>query len=597
MASARWIAGIMRAMRRDLTNLTRGEFDILVIGGGAAGAAVAREACLRGFSTALVERDDFGAGTSAHCFKVVHGGIRYLQHLDIPRMRASCVERAILLRIAPHLVAPLPFVVPTYGRSKGSRWFLGTGMLMYDLLTRDCNAQVTDPKRRITATRFLSRGEILALFPHIDAAGLTGGAVFEDGQMYNPPRLVLSFAAAAAALGASIANHVEVEQLLRDGQRVTGAAVRDVLTGERFPIRARLIVNAAGPWAEGLLRTDGNMGIAAGTYSRDACFVLARQASTQCALAVQGRTRDSDALLARPARHMFLVPWRASTLVGVWHKVVERDPDATDLTGDELRSFVREINDCYPALDVQESEITMTGFGLVPFGAEAQQRRDALSFGKQSRIVDHRGNGAIEGLLSVISVRYTVARKDAAQALDAAERQLGRRRASTQSSSHALYGGAIPDYAAFLAHVRSRWPSWLPRASCESLAQNYGSSIEAVLNLGEREPQLRRCLPGSNVTHAEVVHAVREEMAECMTDVVFRRTELGTDARPDVAALDEVQELMRQECGWSQTRAVKERAAVERHLQRYHAAAPPTRSSRSEAAIDNAQGVNSWRGS
>ena len=390
---------------------------------------------------------------------------------------------------------------------------------------------------------------------------------------------------------------MEVEQLLREGQRVTGAAVRDVLTGDRFPIRAKLVINATGPWAEGLLRADGNLDIAAGTYSRDACFVLARRASTQCALAVQGRTRDSDALLARPARHMFLVPWRTSTLVGVWHKVVERDPDVTGLTGDELRAFVREINDCYPALNVRESEITMTGFGLVPFGAEAQQQRDALSFGKQSRIVDHRSSSGIEGLLSVISVRYTVARRDAAQTLDAAERQLGRRHAGTESSSQALYGGDIPDYAAFLANLRSRWPNWLPRVSYESLAQNYGSAIGTLLALGERETQLQRSLPGSNVSHAEVVHAVREEMAECMTDVVFRRTELGTDAQPEASALDQVQELMRQECRWSQTRAVNERAAVERHLLRYHAAPPPARSRSGEAVSDNLELVNSWRGS
>jgi glycerol-3-phosphate dehydrogenase len=575
-----------RAMRRNLANLSHGEFDILVVGGGAAGAAVAREACIRGFSTALVERDDFGAGSSAHCFKVVHGGIRYLQHLDIPRMRASCLERAILLRIAPHLVSPLPFVVPTFGRAKGSRWFLGTGMLIYDLLTRDCNAHVIDPKRRIGNTRFLSCSELRALFPHIDAAGLTGAAVFEDGQMYSPPRLVLAFAAAAEALGASIANYVQVEQLLRDGQRVTGATVRDVLTGERFTVRAKLVINAAGPWAEGLLREDGKMSIARGTYSRDACFVLARNTGSRHALAVQGRTRDTDAILARPARHMFLVPWRTSTLVGVWHKVVTRDPDATELTGDELREYVREINDCYPALNVQESEITMTGFGLVPFGAPSQQRGDALSFGKQSRIIDHRLSGGIEGLISLISVRYTVARKDAAQALDEAEKQLGRRRAATESSSQPLYGGVIHDYAAFLKELKARWPAWLPPSSCDSLAQNYGSGIDALLNRGDREPSLRRCLPGSNVSHAEVVHAVREEMAECMTDVVFRRTELGTDAKPNTAALDEVQELMQRECGWSQTRAAKERAAVERHLQRYHAALRPAQASISDTGSD-----------
>ncbi len=117
-------------MQRDLLNLSRTEYDVLIVGGGAAGAAAAREAALRGYRTALIDRHDFGSGTSAHCFKVVHGGIRYIQHLDVPRLRASCRERSTLLRLAPHLVRPLPFVIPTYGAPQNSKWFLGAGMLL-----------------------------------------------------------------------------------------------------------------------------------------------------------------------------------------------------------------------------------------------------------------------------------------------------------------------------------------------------------------------------------------------------------------------------------------------------------------------------------
>jgi glycerol-3-phosphate dehydrogenase len=564
----------MCLMQRALSELSDQQFDILIIGGGAAGAAIAREACIRGFKTALIERDDFGAATSAHCFKVVHGGIRYTQHGDIRRMRASCLERAILLRIAPHLVSTLPFVIPTYGRGKGSRWFLGSGMLLYDLLTRDYNALVTDPCRKIRGTQFLSRSETLQLFPQIVSDGLSGAAVFEDGQMYNPPRLVLGFVAAAAGLGASVANHVEAERFLLAGRRVIGATARDRLTGARFEIRARLVINATGPWAEGLLRPDVGAQVPAGVYSRDACFVVARRPTTRSALAVQGRTRDSDALLARNARHMFLVPWRSSTLIGVWHSVVERDPDNVNMNRDELRAFIDEINACYPALALKESEVTMAGFGLVPFGAAARQSRDALSFGKQSRLIDHARTNGLSGLLTLISVRYTVARKDAATVLDAAAEHLGQRGSGAESTCQHLPGGDIEDFAAFVAQLRARWPSWLPPASCEGFAQNYGSNAWAILAFAERQSALKRCLPGSNVSHAEVIYAVREEMAHRMADVVFRRTDLGTDGHPGTSALDEVQELMRRECSWSEQRTAEERAAVERHLQRYLAEGP-----------------------
>jgi glycerol-3-phosphate dehydrogenase len=447
-------------------------------------------------------------------------------------------------------------------------------MLLYDLLTRDYNALVADPCRKIRGTQFLSRSETLHLFPQIVSDGLSGAAVFEDGQMYNPPRLVLGFVAAATALGASVANHVEAERFLMAGRRVVGATARDRLTGERFEIRARLVINATGPWAEGLLQSDVGAQVSAGVYSRDACLVVARRPTTRLALAVQGRTRDSDALLARNARHMFLVPWRSSTLIGVWHSVVERDPDNVNMSRDELRAFVDEINACYPALALEESEVTMAGFGLVPFGAAARQSRDALSFGKQSRLIDHARTSGLLGLLSLISVRYTVARKDAATVLDAAAEHLGQRGSGAESTRQHLPGGDIEDFAAFVVQLKARWPSWLPPASCEGFAQNYGSTAWAILAFAERQSALKRCLPGSNVSHAEVIYAVREEMAHRMADIVFRRTDLGTDGHPGSSALDEVQELMRRECSWSEQRTAQERAAVELHLQRYLAQEP-----------------------
>src|SRR5689334_10235345 len=152
-------------MHRDLPELSRSEYDVLVVGGGAAGAAAAREAALRGYRTALIEREDFGGGASAHCFKVVHGGIRYIQHGDVRRLRASCHERSVFLRLAPHLVKPLPFLIPTYGWGRNGKGFLGAGMLLYDALSADRNRHTRDPARRIQWTRFFSRAETLRLFP------------------------------------------------------------------------------------------------------------------------------------------------------------------------------------------------------------------------------------------------------------------------------------------------------------------------------------------------------------------------------------------------------------------------------------------------
>lgn len=560
-------------LQRDLAGLASEPFDVLIVGGGASGAATAREAVLRGYRTALIERDDFSAGASAHCFKVVHGGIRYIQHADVRRMRASCFERAVLLRIAPHLVAPLPFVIPTYGLGKSSKWFLGTGMLLYDGLTADINRHTLDPARRIRRTRFLGRDETRALFPTIDAAGLTGAAVFEDGQMHSPPRLVLAFVAAAAELGASVANYVEAERLLLDGTRVIGVVARDRIAGQSFDIRARLVINAAGPWAEGLLESLPQRHGPAGTYSRDACFVVPRRFAASMALAVQGRTRDSDALLARNSRHLFLVPWRDCTLVGVWHSIVPRDPDGVGLERNELRQFIQEFNASYPALRLQESEVRRVDFGLVPFG-EASRQNGGLSFGKESRLIDHREHGGVSCLVSVISVRYTVARRDAVEALDVAEKQLGARRASDESATRALPGGDIDDFEEALRAFAGQRPSWLPVAAVEPLLRNYGTRAARILSLAEREPALARSFAGSEITHAEALFAVRSEMAQRMTDVVLRRTGLGTNGHPGERALEEMQGLLSRELNWSGRRIAEERALLERHFARYLAFAP-----------------------
>jgi glycerol-3-phosphate dehydrogenase len=500
---------------------------------------------------------------------VAHGGIRYIQHADIKRLRSSCTERAALLRIAPHLVSPMPFAIPTFGRGKGSKWFLGTGMLLYDALSRDCNAHVKDPARRIRGTRFLGRTETLRLFPHIDDPRLTGAAIFEDGQMYNPPRLVLAFVAAAVELGATVANHVEAESFLLDGARVFGVRALDRLSGERFEIRARLIINAAGPWAEGLLDNQPRTKVTPGTYSRDVYFLISRRPETAMALGLQGRTRDADALLARNARHLFLVPWRQSTLIGVWHSVVTRDPDRVGLSRAELSQYIDEINVSYPTLRLDPSEVRIAGFGLVPFGEASKQGSGVLSFGKQSRIVDHRAAQGVSGLLSSISVRYTVARRDAADVLEIAGLQLGKRTSGPESRTRPLPGGEIEDFNSFLANLRSTWPQWLPLSALEPLARNYGVRARAILELGENEPRLRRCLPRSHVSHAEVLYAMQEEMAPCMADVVFRRTELGTAGHPGAGALDELQQFMQRELAWPEHRATRERAAVERHLERY----------------------------
>ena len=538
-------------MKRDLKELVGTEFDIVIVGGGIFGACAAWDATLRGLRVAIIERGDFCGGTSANSFKMVHGGVRYLQHADIYRLRYSCKERSALLRIAPHLVQPLPIVIPTYGHGTSGKAFLGAGLYLYDLLTLGRNRGINGADRKIPATRLLSRGQILDLFPDLKPDGLTGGAMFSDGQMYNPTRLVLAFIQSAVASGAKAINYLEAVGLTRSGDRVTGIQARDGLTGELLSVRAKVVVNTAGPWAEHFLGHAAGVPLEAkGTYSRDACFVVARRLPGKHAVAVLGRTRDPDAVLSRPARHLFLVPWRNFTLVGVWHVVYDRRPDEVTVTAQDLESFIDEINWAYPSLGLTLRDVRMWNAGLVPFGINEPGATN-LSYGKRSNLIDHQKTHGVQGLVTLIGIRYTTARADSAKAIDIAAAKLGGSSRRRDSSGIPIMGGDIPDFEHFVKQCTARQRLGIGAEVMRALAHNYGTCVDQVLGYAEKDPGLAGTLGDSTVIKAEVINAIEHEMAITLGDIVFRRTDLATGGNPGDQALRECADLAARELGWS----------------------------------------------
>jgi glycerol-3-phosphate dehydrogenase len=558
-------------MQRTLDVLAREEFDVLIIGAGAFGAAAAWDASLRGLRVALIEQRDFGAGASAECFKFVHGGIRYLQHANIRRLRSSCRERSALLRIAPHLVRPIPIVLPTFGAGRNGKAFLGAGMMVYDLLTAGRNDRIRDPTRRIAPARFLSRTGLLALFPELEQPRLTGAAVFEDGQMYSPPRLVLAFVESAFRRGACVANYVQAGDFLWEGSRVRGVRARDVLGGDEFDIRARLVLNAAGPWAEYLLGDRQRFGEhRRGNFSRDACFILRRKPRSGYALAVPGQSRDRDSLVSREGRHMFVVPWRDFTLIGVWHRLFAERPDRAMVEEQELEAWIAEMNASCPALQLRRDEVSYANWGLVPFG-EAAAGANELSFGKESRFIDHRQAHGIGGLVTLIGIRYTTARGDAAAALDMLLQQwTGAKPGRSATANTPLVGGDMADLAAFQTSLGRQRSSSIPDRSFDALVCNHGTEAAALLRRAA-EPGQSVTVGGSDTLVAEVTHAVEAEMAVHLEDVVLRRTDLGSGAHPGRAALEGAADAMGGALGWTGEQRARELAATTRVLALHHA--------------------------
>lgn len=540
---------------RNIGRLTEREHDVVIVGGGIFGACIAWDAALRGLDVALLEQEDFGHATSANSFKMVHGGIRYIQHGDVARIRESSRERRALLKIAPHLVEPLPIVIPTYGHGMKGKELLSAGMWLYDLLTIDRNRGIGDPDRRIPRGRLLSRDRTLELFPGLPRSQLTGAALFHDAQMYNPTRLVLAFLKGAAGHGAALANYARVEEFIHGRQEVVGVRVHDRLTDSTFTVRGRMIVNAAGPWGPSLIPKQIRRPTA--TFSRDACFVIPRRITGPHALAVLGATSDPDALLSRPARHLFLVPWRDSTLVGVWHVVHDGPPDSFRVLKEELQAFVDEINSAYPAANLNVDEIAVTNAGLVLFG-EDQTSSVNLSYGKRSLVIDHEEADGMRGFLSVIGVRYTTARGVAEKVVDTLEHKLRGRTTKGATEETLLPGGHIGTLSAFTSREISRYADFLDRELVERLVRNYGSELGEIL----RHDRSGARLASSRYLRAEVLYAVREEMACTLSDVVFRRTDLATAGAPPYNALVDAAAVMAEALDWSQERTEEEISAV-----------------------------------
>jgi glycerol-3-phosphate dehydrogenase len=556
-------------MKKNLRNLTDKEFDLVVVGGGIFGACAAWDATQRGLTVALLEKGDFSHATSAHHLKMVHGGIRYMQHGDVFRVWESSRERAALLKVAPHLVHPLPIIMPTYGHGKRGKAVLHTGVFLYDLLTLNRNRRIPDKGRQIPRGRMITRQEVLNHFPGVEQRGLTGGAVFYDSQMYSPPRLALSFIRSAANAGAEVANYIEVTQFLKRENRIEGVRATNVLTGESLEVRSKMVLNTAGPWASKLL--ESGMGLhleKKPVFSRDVCFVVSRPPSGKYALACQIKTEDADAIFSRGGRHLFAAPWRDCTLVGVWHGVFDGSPEEVTVTREEMKKFLDEFNKAYPDLSLSIEDIVVVNTGLILF-AENRKGSPDISFGKRSILIDHDRNHKVKGLITLIGVRATTARGMAEEAVDLIFRKMGRRSPGSKTETTPIFGGQIDYFDDYLGQVRERRPYGLENGVFDALIHNYGCEYPRVLKYIDERPDLGHRVANTMVLKAEIVHAIREEMAEKLGDVIFRRTDLGTGCHPGEDALLECARIMASEMGWDEDREKKEADEVRKYFIRH----------------------------
>ena len=542
-------------MKRNPAELSGRPFDILVVGGGIHGAALAREASLCGFSTALIEKDDFGGATSANSLKIIHGGLRYLQQLDVVRLRTSVVERRAFLTTAPHLVHPLQCVMPTRGHAMKGREAMFCGLLLNELLSFDRN-RLKDAEKRIPSGRLIKKTELALRVPDLPLDGVTGGCSWYDAYTYNSERLVSAMVRDAALSGAAVANYIKLTGFSKTGNRISAARVVDQLNGTEFEIPAKLTVLAAGPWADEILVPLGLSSPETRCLAMGMNVVLRKPLLSGAAAGLQFRRRAGDS-----QRLLFLMPWRGRTLAGTYYRPHRGPADSLQVTEEDIAVLLSDLSQAYPAAHITRDDIVCVLAGLLP-AKHNLLVHDEPVLSNHFSILDHSRLHALEGLITMVGVKYTTARDVAARAIRCAAGKLGRPIGPSATLTRPLPGGHLSDFNALLRQAKA--DRRVPPVVAEHLCCNYGDEADAILQIGQDDPLLLGCLaPSTPVIGAEIVNAVRNEMAVTLSDVVLRRTDLGTAGCPEPVALDAASRIMGRICGWDDTRRLAEIAQVQ----------------------------------
>lgn len=536
-------------MQRDIDTLQSKTFDILVVGGGIYGAALLREAAAQGLSAALVEQADFVSATSANSLKIVHGGLRYLQQADLPRVFESIRERSLLLRTAPHLVAPFPCLMPTTRSLMKSRLVMWAGLLINDILSWNRNAGLV-PSRRIPRGRTISRRALLEILPALRDTPATGAATWTDAFAYDSERLPLAMIRAATARGALAANYVRADGFLLDGaqKRVLGVRATDLLAGRPLEIRAAVTIDAASEFSRRLLST-----LPLRTTSPDVHLALAvnlilrTPPPAQYGLGLQS---------AGSHRLYFIAPWRGLTLAGTYYRAHAGAPvPAASIVADaDIDAFLDALNRCIPGTTWTRGDIVGIHAGLLPCARPPEPDREPALL-HHSRITDHARADGLEGLVSVCSIKYTTARGIAEDVVRLAARKLGRRTKTSPTRTELLPGGDCGDPADYEKTLAAARPD-VPPAELARLVRLYGSEARAILDAAPASS------PPDALLRAELLRAIREEAPANLGDLLFRRTAWASAGDIPEGRLDLAAAVMAAERGWDDARRRAEADAV-----------------------------------
>lgn len=530
---------------RAIEALKRDRLDLLVVGGGIIGCGIARDAALSGLRVALVEQHDLAWGTTSRPTRLIHGGLRYMEMFDLGLVRSDLREREILLRVAPHRVFPLRFLMPHYNAGLFQRSKLRAGMLLYDLLSFD---------KSLPGRRWLSREEVRAQEPTIQPEGLQGAWRFYDAQVPLVERLVVENALDAADAGAIILNRARVERFVRDPSgRVTGARVRDVIADRELEIRARMTVNATGAWLD-----ITNRDVLAG---RPRALRLTKGIH----LVTPPGTRNGVVRFARSdGRLFFVTPWLGCSLIGTTDTDYAGDPGEAAADAGDVRYLQTEARAAFPGAPFDQIH-------YVSAGVRALARVDGVTEGEVSRkhtVLDHERRDRMPGLVSVVGGKITAYRAIADEVTGLICKRLGHRR-TARTERKPLPGGDLPDHRSWIE--LELWPRaralGLARDQADHLALVYGSLAHTVLDAVEEDHSLgERVCPHHSAIVAQLVRSIGQEWAVSLADVMLRRTPLGLMPNQAVCCVDDIAGRMGELLGWDATERARQAAGYREEI-------------------------------
>jgi len=511
---------------------------VIVIGAGINGCGIARDAALRGLSVVLIDKGDIAGGTTSWSTRLIHGGLRYLEHLEVSLVRESLRERERLLRIAPHLVHPLSFLIPIYERDRRGPWTIRAGMLAYDALSLD---KSEERHHMLKPARALERE------PGLSPDGLEGAAVYFDAQAEYAERLALENALDAYDHGAVILTHRAVRRLEVQEGRIQGVTLDG---GET--LRAPVVVNVAGPWVDEVL---GELDDAPAQR-----LVGGTKGVHLVVDSFPGAPEEALYVEAQDGRPYFIVPWNDLFLIGTTDTRYEGDLDHVAADEEEIEYLISATNGVIPQAGLTREDVLYSYAGVRPLpetgGEEGSVTRSHV-------IHDHAPE--IEGLLSIVGGKLTTFRQLAQESVDAVLGKLEREAEPCRTGEASLPGGAVADWEAFSESFVERAP--VPDVVARRLLRIYGTQAEEVLAVGAERPELRAAFdPDTGAIGAEVVYALEAELAGNLADVLLRRTMVGLGRKAGLGADETAARVCREQLGWEDERARAEVVAYREGL-------------------------------